>query len=135
MCINRGTSPGEVPTQVTNHRRPERMQDTRKRAAFYCSKSEYFSKNSNNSESVRLAASLQIWSYSPIYSIEPATASIAACSNFFLFDFDIISLFLPSTHGSRVIKGVAGNRTRWEPLRLKLYFYIFCKICAGVAGF
>jgi hypothetical protein len=26
------------PAQVTNHRRPERMQGTRKIAAFYCSK-------------------------------------------------------------------------------------------------
>lgn len=26
-------APGEVQAQVTNHRRPERMQDTRKRAA------------------------------------------------------------------------------------------------------
>lgn len=31
---NQSTSPGEVPAQVTNHRRPERMQDTRKRAVF-----------------------------------------------------------------------------------------------------
>lgn len=33
-ALNQSTSPGEVPTQATNHRRPERMQDTRKRAAL-----------------------------------------------------------------------------------------------------
>nr|DAX01258.1 MAG TPA: hypothetical protein [Bacteriophage sp.] len=35
MCIKpENKPPGEVQAQVTNHRRPERMQDTRKRAVF-----------------------------------------------------------------------------------------------------
>nr|DAE01683.1 MAG TPA: hypothetical protein [Siphoviridae sp. ctkyp1] len=38
MCIKPGHKPRRSPTQVTNHRRPKWMQDTRKRTAFYCSK-------------------------------------------------------------------------------------------------
>lgn len=38
MHITPGHKPRRSPAQVTNRRRPERMQDTRKRAVFYCSK-------------------------------------------------------------------------------------------------
>nr|DAT54632.1 MAG TPA: hypothetical protein [Caudoviricetes sp.] len=43
MCIKPGHKPRRSPAQVTNHRRPERMQDTRKRAAFFTSLNNLYS--------------------------------------------------------------------------------------------